>query len=185
MQSPPVCCLDGGVFDLDGKELSDKRFESLIDEYGQRVLNVALRVAGNADLAQDVHQEVFLSIWRRWEKFDDQINWTAYLYRATVRKAIRLAKSPLAVQTDDECLESASTDANPESVVCAAELAQELIRCLGKLPRRQAEVFVLSRMERLSHKEIAETLGCAEKTVRVHLHRALKRLAQELSEYFE
>ena len=60
-----------------------------------------------------------------------------------------------------------------------------LARCLARLPARQADVFVLARLEGLNHKEIAQLLGCSEKTARVHLHRALRRLARELKIYWE
>jgi len=58
-----------------------------------------------------------------------------------------------------------------------------LARYLARLPKRQADVFVLSRIEGLRHNEIAEILGCSQKTVRVHLHRAVKQLARELGDY--
>jgi RNA polymerase sigma-70 factor (ECF subfamily) len=65
-----------------------------------------------------------------------------------------------------------------------AELQEVLARNLARLPKRQADVFVLSRIEGLGAGEIAEILGCSQQTVRVHLHRAIKRLARELSDYF-
>jgi RNA polymerase sigma-70 factor (ECF subfamily) len=60
------------------------------------------------------------------------------------------------------------------------ELGHELLRRLSKLPRRQADVFVLSRIEGLSDKQIAEIMGLAAQTVRVHLCRALARLRSEM-----
>ena len=72
--------------------MSEIEFESLVTQYSRDVLTTALRVLGNASLAGDVHQEVFLAIWRRWHKYDGKTNWRPYLYRATVRKAIELAK---------------------------------------------------------------------------------------------
>jgi RNA polymerase sigma-70 factor (ECF subfamily) len=65
----------------------------------------------------------------------------------------------------------------------AEELQQRLAAALARLPRRQADAFVLSRLERLETAEIAGIMGCSEPTVRVHLHRALIRLARELHEF--
>ena len=48
---------------------------------------------------------------------------------------------------------------------------------------RQAEAFALSRIEGLGYERVAELLGCSQQTARVHLHRALKRLARELGDY--
>jgi RNA polymerase sigma-70 factor (ECF subfamily) len=76
-----------------------------------------------------------------------------------------------------------TTRESPDEPLRTAELQQKLTGCLAKLPKRQADVFVLSRIEELKHKKIAELLGCSQETVRVHLHRATKRLARELSDY--
>jgi len=53
------------------------------------------------------------------------------------------------------------------------------------LPRRQADAFVLSRLEGLEAAEIAHVIGCSVETVRVHLHRAVARLAHELRGYLD
>jgi RNA polymerase sigma-70 factor (ECF subfamily) len=157
-------------------------FRALINDYSAQVLNTAVRILGDTHKAQDVHQEVFLGIWRRWHKYDGQINWSAYLYRATVRKAIHLAKKSRAEQLFEQQPEYTSKE-GPDGSLRVAELQQKLAGCLARLPKRQAEVFVLSRMERLKAEQIAGLLGCSQETVRVHLHRAMKRLARELGDY--
>jgi RNA polymerase sigma-70 factor (ECF subfamily) len=157
-------------------------FKALINDYSAQVLNTAVRILGDTHKAQDVHQEVFLGIWRRWHKYDGQINWKAYLYRATVRKAIHLAKKSRAKRLFEQQPEYTSKQ-GPDGSLRAAELQQKLAGRLARLPKRQAEVFVLSRMEGLKAEQIAELLGCSQETVRVHLHRAMKRLARELGDY--
>jgi RNA polymerase sigma-70 factor (ECF subfamily) len=129
-------------------------FKALINDYSAQVLNTAVRILGDTHKAQDVHQEVFLGIWRRWHKYDGQINWKAYLYRATVRKAIHLAKKSRAEQLFERHPEYTSKE-RPDDSLRAAELQQKLAECLARLPKRQAEVFVLSRMEGLK----AEAVG--------------------------
>ncbi len=157
-------------------------FRALINDYGTQVLNTAVRILGDTHKAQDVHQEVFLGIWRRWHKYDGQINWKAYLYRATVRKAIHLAKKSRTEQLFEQQPEHTSKE-GPDESLRVSELQQKLAGCLARLPKRQAEVFVLSRMEGLKAEQIAGLLGCSQETVRVHLHRAMKRLARELGDY--
>ncbi len=160
--------------------MSDSHFENLINAHGRQVLNVALRVLGDADLAKDVHQEVFLAIWRRWHTYNGDTRWGAYLYRVTVRKAMELARTRQAVPVPGEL---ASTTAGPDMALRTEELHEQLQVALAKLPERQAEVFVLSRVEGLDHAAIAEILGCSPNTVRVHLHRAVRQLAREMSDY--
>jgi RNA polymerase sigma-70 factor (ECF subfamily) len=157
-------------------------FTALINDYSTAVLNTAIRILGDSQKAQDVHQDVFLEIWRRWHRYNGQTNWGAYLYRTTVRKAIALAKRSRAELVLERQPEPVTRE-NPDGALRAAELKQKLVDCLTRLPRRQADVFVLARIEGLEQRRIAEVLGCSPQTVRVHLHRALKRLARELSDY--
>jgi len=67
----------------------------------------------------------------------------------------------------------------------ADELQHKLVAALARLPRRQADAFILSRIEKRQTAEIARLLGCSEPTVRVHLHRAVLKLAEELHEYLD
>ncbi len=162
--------------------MAKKDFRALINNYSAQVLNTAMRILGDTHKAQDVHQEVFLAIWRRWHKYDGQTNWKAYLYRTTVRKAIEFAKQSRAERLPGQQPEYASKE-KPDVPLRTTELQQKLAECLARFPKRQAEVFVLSRIEGLKAEKIAELLGCSQNTVRVHLHRAMKRLARELNGY--
>ncbi|UCG57647.1 MAG: sigma-70 family RNA polymerase sigma factor [Phycisphaerales bacterium] len=163
--------------------MPEKRFEDLVDEYSRQVLNVALRVLGDPELAKDVHQEVFLAIWQRWHKYDGRVNWGAYLYKVTVRKAIDFARRARTGPVVEQGRWRPSTKNGPDEQLKREELQQKLTLCLAKLPKHQANVFVLSRIEGLKNESIAELLGCSPNTVRVHLHRAMKRLARELSSH--
>ena len=171
--------------DSNGHPLPGSAFKTIVDEHGQQVLNLALRILSDPETAQDVHQEVFLAVWRRWHTFNGQTNWKAYLYRATVRKAIELAKRSRKMPLADASARDPAFSERPDARVRTAELQEKLAGCLAELPQRQADVFVLSRIEGLSHHEIAEILGCSQKTVRVHLYRAMKRLARSLAEYLK
>jgi RNA polymerase sigma-70 factor (ECF subfamily) len=161
--------------------VSEKSFENLVNEYGAQVLGTATRVLRDANLAHDVHQEVFLAVWRCWHRYNGDVNWPAYLYRTTVRKALEVARRRArTAETPDGV-----TTNGPDGAMRADELQQKLAAALARLPRRQADAFVLSRLEKLETAEIARLLGCSEPTVRVHLHRAVLKLADELREYLD
>ena len=158
-------------------------FRELVNDYSITVMKTAIRILRDTQKAQDVHQEVFLAILRRWHKYNGQTNWGAYLYRVTVRKAMELAKSSKIDPPVEQHRENPTTRERPDDSLRAAELQQKLTACLAGFPKQQADVFVLSRIEGLRYEKIAEILDCSQATVRVHLHRALKRLARELSDY--
>ncbi|MBP7051759.1 MAG: sigma-70 family RNA polymerase sigma factor [Phycisphaerae bacterium] len=163
-------------------------FENLVNEHGRQVLGTAMRVLRDVNLAHDVHQEVFLAVWRRWDRYNGNVNWPAYLYRATIRKALEIARSRVVchvpVGTSEETPHSVTTN-GPDGALQADELQQKLAAVLAKLPQRQADAFILSRIEKRETAEIAQFLGCSEPTVRVHLHRAVTKLAVELHEYLD
>ncbi len=163
--------------------MSQGSFESLVQQYGRLVLNTALRVLGDANLANDVHQEVFLAVWRRWASYNGQVNWTAYLYRATVRKALEAAQRRPRTSGGDVRPEPSSQRQGPGQALAAEELRLGLAAALARLPQQQSEAFVLIRLEGLDAAQAAVLLGCSQNTVRVHLHRAIKRLSWELREY--
>ena len=163
--------------------MSKPEFRTLVNDYGAQVLSTAMRILGNSEKAQDVHQEVFLSIWKRWHKYNGRTNWNAYLYRAAVRKSIEFAKKSRAEQSLRHQSKYGIKPDNPDDPLRTAELQQILARHLARLPKRQADVFVLSKIEGLGNKEVAGILDCSQNTVRVHLHRAVKQLARELSNY--
>jgi len=182
------------TFLLSGSSIvSDQSFENLVNEHGGRVLRTATRILRDTSLANDVHQEVFLAIWRRWHRYNGDVNWPAYLYRVTVRKALALAQrrtvgdvpAKISVETQDVASLQSMTTNGPDGALVADELQQRLAAALGRLPRREADAFVLLRLERLETAEVAGIMGCAESTVRVHLHRAVAKLARELHEYLD
>ena len=74
---------------------------------------------------------------------------------------------------------------SPENQLKVKELQEMITKGLLKIPDRQADVFVLAKIEGLKTEEIAEILQCSPQTVRVHLHRAVKQLAEELKDYLK
>lgn len=164
-------------------ENTAEEFERIIDKHSQRVLSTARNILGDYQRAQDVHQEVFLSVWKRWHKYNGQTNWPAYLYRATVRKALELAKTRKLRSLDTTDNGSFAKNLSPDDSLRAEELRQKLTELIAALPKRQADVFILSKIEGVESSEIARMIGCSIETVRVHLHRATKRLADKLAKY--
>jgi RNA polymerase sigma-70 factor (ECF subfamily) len=158
-------------------------FKELVNNYSSAVMKTAIRILRDSQKAQDVHQEVFLAILRRWHKYNGRTNWGAYLYRVTVRKAMEIAKRLKAEQPVEQHIDCPATGDMPDGPLRTAELQQKLTACLAGFPKQQSDVFVLARIEGLTYRKIAEILECSQETVRVHLHRALKRLAHELGDY--
>jgi RNA polymerase sigma-70 factor (ECF subfamily) len=171
------------IFKKNEKELSIERFQKLVESYGRLVLNAALRITGSTDAAHDVHQEVFLAVWRIWGTFTEETNWPGYLYRSAVRKALEFVRQARMTSSDDLGRHVPVSSERPDTAFLAADLSRRLAAALAGLSEKQAEAFILSRIEGLDYKDVAKMLGCSPATVRVHTHRALLHLAVELKEY--
>jgi len=167
--------------------LEKKDFDNLVSRYSSQVLNTAQRLLQDENAARDVHQEVFLAIWQRRNRYDNTVNWGGYLYRVTIRKAMEQIKKMKAFPTTGIQFDHlhSGDQSRPENRVVDSEARQFLSRCIGKLPRKQAEVFTLVRIEGLGYPQVAAVMECKEETVRVHLHRAVKQLAKLMRPYFD
>jgi RNA polymerase sigma factor (sigma-70 family) len=106
-------------------------FKALVNRHSKPVLNTALRIVGDFQCAQDIHQEVFLAILRRWHKFNGQTKWAAYLYRVTVRKAMELVKSRRFEAGLEGEAESAAAKEDTLGPLKDRELRQELLKRLS------------------------------------------------------
>lgn len=132
-------------------------------------VRTARLIVGRVDLAEDVVQDVFVRIARRWDGVDSP---QAYLRRSVVNGALRSAER--------QRREREYVAAQRPEVVPPIEIA-ETLAALEVLPARGRAAIVLRYYEDLPDGEIAELLGCRPATVRSLIHRALKRLHKELS----
>jgi len=170
---------------MGGEERSEalSRFGDLVREHAHSVLGLALPLVGDTSAAHDVSQEVFLAVWRVFGRKGQDMNWSAYLYRATIRESLRFARRGR--QSSDDGLDSVA-DARfsaPDEEASLKEMQQDLRKCLSRLPEKQASAFVLAKIQGMSYRKCGAALGCSEQSARVHAHRAMKRLAGMLGEY--
>jgi RNA polymerase sigma factor (sigma-70 family) len=156
--------------------------EALARQYGPLVFKAAYRVLGDASLAEDVQQEVFLRLIETQPQAVK--SWPAYLSASAARAAIDVLRRqrrwwrllPLWQM-------HAPTEApSAEDTGMAREQAQRLRSALATLPRREAQCFGLRYLQSLDIDEIAQALQMTENNVNVTLHRARRRLEAQLGD---
>jgi RNA polymerase sigma-70 factor (ECF subfamily) len=134
------------------------------------VARTAYLILGDRALAEDVAQEALTRALVRWRRIGRYDKPGAWVRRVAIRLALRAGRrrpAPL-----DEIA----------SVVPSIEARVDVRNGLAALPRMQRAAVVLHYFEQMPAGEIADVLGCAEATVRVHLHRARTTLARLLGE---
>ncbi len=163
-------------------------FKQLFDSHSPRVHNLLLRLVGNRDDAEELTQDVFLSLWKHAESLRGESKLSTWLYRVAVNKAINFKKRGgllfqikqlFSLEGDDESiidrLPAAAAD-SPDRQLEMREAQIQLADLLGTLPHRQREVYLLHKLEGLSYNEIAEELHVTLGTIESLMHRAKENL---------
>ncbi len=147
--------------------------------HGPLVFGLARRLTGNASTAEDVTQEVFVTLWRQPERFDaHRGSLRAYLGVHAQRRAIDAMRRD-GRRTEREHrhhrLQAAAETTPGDSAECS-ELSAVVRNAIKKLPVEQREAVELAYFGGLTHREVATTLGIPEGTAKSRLRLAQSKL---------
>ena len=154
-------------------------YHQVFDDYWEKLYSVAYRILVDEEASKDVVQEVFIRVWENRNKAVIQ-NLDAYLTRAAKFGSLKYLrdKKPERFESITE-----NVDIPDNHDIDFHEFEHEVKIALEKLPERCKEVFLLSREEGLSNKEIAEKLNLSQRTVETHISNALKHLRTNLNRH--
>ena len=165
-------------------------FEQLVLQHQKAVYNLALRMAGNPEDAQDLAQEAVLKAWRGLKFVQFESAFSTWLYRLTSNTCIdflRKQKKQKQVSTtflneDEEAEEYSLPDPEPlpEEQVLMREQKEEIARAMDRLEVEYREILTLRVIQGLSYIEIGDILGLKEGTVKSRLARAREKIRREL-----
>ncbi len=157
-------------------------FQELVEKYKQKVFYIALDMTGNHHDAEDLSQEVFMKVFTAIKDFRGEAKLSSWLYRIAMNTCIDKTrrKHLKLVDIDDRVYEQATTAKNPEQLLHDRATQDQIELALQKLPPRQRLIFTMRHYNELMLKEIAESLGISEGTVKAQLFRAIQRLQKEL-----
>jgi RNA polymerase sigma-70 factor (sigma-E family) len=152
---------------------------ALYQAHALGLMRLAHIMLGDRLSAEDVVQEAFCGLYRRWSHLSDAGRAPQYLRTSVLngcRSLQRRRAGPRAQPYDDQPVVSA------EAAVISGEERREVMRALRRLPDRQREALVLRYYLDLSAEEIAATMGIGPSSVRSAIHRALTSLGRMLQE---
>ena len=156
--------------------------DELFRRYYTDLCRVALRFVNNEQEAEDIVQELFVSIWEKREKQRDDLESVGpYLRRATRNRSLNFLRDRKRIPVDDgEVPLTIATPDQADDALERDELRQQIHGAIDSLPERCRLVFVMSKIEDMSHKEIAGALDISPKTVENQMTRAYRYLRQWL-----
>lgn len=169
----------------------DSALKALYESTSSKLFGLALRIVRHRDLAEDVLQEAFLSIWRGAGSYRASLSppmaWMGLIVRSRALDALRKRasdRSDVTNEFDDEMAQTLEGDSpNPMDTTQASEQAFALHQCLGKLDNKQREVVSLAYLRDQSHSELAEQLRLPLGTVKSWIRRGLEQLRQCMARY--
>lgn len=142
--------------------------------------------------SEEVVQRVFLNLWEKRDRLVVEQSVSAYLYQSVKNESLNfLKKKSLTVKNKEEYtikiknaeLFSLITEEDGASAILANELEQKINQSINNLPDKCKEIFLLSRREYLSIKEIAEKLNLSVNTVQRQISIAISKLKEMLKSY--
>lgn len=167
-----------------------KALELLFSIYFPRLNDFARNVVRDDVISQDIVQDVFVKVWEKRLEIET-INLEAFLFRLVRNGCIDYIKYLKVVNTRMQEIQISSKYeelyridfvGDEPYVLIEQELKQKIEKTIESLPERCREVFILSRINGLKNKEIAEKLDINIKNVERHLSRALQSFSKNFSE---
>jgi RNA polymerase sigma-70 factor (ECF subfamily) len=180
------------------KQREERAFEELIRLYQHKIYNVVYRLLGRPDEAEEVAQEVFITVFKSIDSFRGDARLSTWLYRVATNQAKNRLKylgrrSHKATGELDEAaereLQSAQPSAlqphvvGPEAALAGRQLEEIVQAGIATLDDEHREVIVLRDVEELSYEEIAAILGVPTGTVKSRLFRARMALKDYMAKH--
>lgn len=170
-------------------------FARLMRRYERQIYNLAYRMVGGEQEAEDLTQDIFIAAFRGLRRFRGQCKFSTWLYRIALNQGQNRIKylSRRRVFRREPCgaggrkyfsesLERLpDTAPSPEQWTMTQELAHQVQRCLNQLPAQFRQILVLRDVQGFSYEELAEMLSINQGTVKSRLHRARNALQECLT----
>lgn len=182
------------------QQRDEKAFEEVVRLYQHKVYNLVYRMIGNQEEAEDVAQEVFVTVFKAIESFRGESKLSTWLYRIAANHCKNRMKylgrrSYKATGTFDETAERELVDAQPstlrphvdgpDAVLEGLELERTVQEAIAALDEEHRVLVVLRDVENLSYEEMAQVTGLELGTVKSRLHRARLQLKEHVAKLVE
>ncbi|MEN6452655.1 MAG: RNA polymerase sigma-70 factor [Prolixibacteraceae bacterium] len=162
---------------------SSRAFDMIFRKYYDNLCRFTFSMLGDADLSQELVQNVFIKLWERRFVCGKIDNLAGYLTTMTKHQVFDYNHDHRNQHQEIKKGDRLIADESTENEILRNNFEECLVSALAKLPGRCREAFELSRFQNLTNKEIAGKMDITVKGVEALIGRALKTLRIELSEF--
>lgn len=164
------------------KNDNQKAFKQIFDAHYDGVCRAIGKLIPDQALAEELTQNVFIQFWNKRHQLQIKGTIAPYIRRMGINEALAQLRKKQHTFQELPVQENATANSVEETYL-QNELQGEIKKAVNELPQRCKTIFVLSRFEQLSHKEIGEKLDIKPKTVENQITIALKTLRKALKNY--
>lgn len=165
-------------------------FERLYEEYYLRAVFFAQQYLNDREEAEDVAQDVFMTLWERQERIREDGSVQAFILTMVKNRCLNVLRKRIAGQKYSDYLEAREAMANYAALAddgfsrLNMEEMERLVReGLEEAGKRTQEIFRMNRDRQMTYGEIARDMGLSEKAVEYHMTKALGVLREKLKDY--
>ena len=168
------------------KSSSKDAFEVLFKAEFENIRFFIFHYTGDSDVAADLAQDTFLTLWDTRQRIDPKQNLRSYLYTIALNKALNHLSMLRTRMTDSiersgfDNMIGALTDDSLASIIDSLDMKRIIEVTYNELPDLVRTIFVMSRKEGLSYEEIARKLEISVKKVEFNISKALKIFRKKL-----
>lgn len=168
------------------KQGDTKAFEILYEKYHLKVYNYIRSFVRDSFEAENVLQDVFISIWETRYKINENMSIGALLHKVARNKSLNSLRKEVNKKTYLEYLSviSSNADSSTELKIDFEELEFFIRKFITNLPDRRREIFLYSFDKGLTYKEIAQKLSISENTVDTQIRNSLEYLRENILLHF-
>lgn len=163
---------------------SKAEFEAIYNDNFAILYLHAFKMLGDREEAKDVVQEVFTIAWQKRSEIVIKTSLKAYLFQAVKNRILDIYAHQGVVRKFETTLTEPMYSTIDEDAVREQRLMQLIENEIATLPEQMRVVFRMSRMQEMSHNEIAASLDISVNTVKTHIGRALKKLRLRFMHFF-
>lgn len=169
------------------KEISEYALSELYDRYGRLVYSLAIKIVGDSKVAEEVIQDVFLSVWNKADTYRrDEAKVSTWLTSIARNRSIdilrkqRVRPEHYSVGWDDVSYLAFDTPNDPEESTDKNLRRERIHNAINLLPDNQRQALTLSYFYGMSHSEISEKLNEPLGTVKTRIRLAMQKLRDHL-----
>lgn len=160
-------------------------YTEIFDRYQNILYRHAYRLLGDHDEVQDVVQDVFLNLWLKRSQLTIKSSLSSYIYQATRNRILNLMSHQKVIDRYVESLRAfwEEGEYSTDQRIRESELANIIHKEIDALSTKMRRIYLLSRRDDLTYKQIAEQEGIAEKTVRNQVYNAQQILRTKINSF--